>query len=486
MIHEALLYSSDEELTDTLVPFLRDGVDAGQAAIVVLEHERSERLRAALGPAAEGVTFGDARAWLTRPGTSLTKWAAALDSALADGSPFVRAVGEPPFATAADTCAEGWKRLESTLNGLYADRPIWFICPYDARVLSAEALDAAARTHPTLVSASGRTPSKEYFATPDVGAPVVAAEEEEATETSSAVAGNIEELAAVREAVVGPAGSCAHLLPPVTQDLARAVDELVRAALAADYGPATIRTAQTTAGWFCEVRLSAGSASALVGGTGRIGFAIARIICDRVELADNATHSFVRLTFTPAKRPPRERILSAADDLFRRNGIRSASVNEIVAAAGVAKATFYAHFRGKADLIAEWYRVVTAGWLDSVREGVAARAPSPADRLTTFFDVLHDWMQSDLSRGGGRLSLSAELRDPRHPAQLQRDGARDDVKEYFRLTASDAGLSDPETVARGLTLLLQGAMDQAVELGSPEPALTARAAAEHIVAAARP
>jgi hypothetical protein len=60
------------------------------------------------------------------------------------------------------------------------------------------------------------------------------------------------------------------------------------------------------------------------------------------------------------------------------------------------------------------------------------------------------------------------------------------VTDYFYAAAMDAGLMDPERVAAGLTLLLQGAIDQAVEQRSPEPALAAHVAAEHLVAAAGP
>jgi hypothetical protein len=74
VIHEALIYGSDEELTDALVPFLREGVDAGHANLVVLEPAKNERLREALGDAAEHVHFFDAREWLARPGTSLMRW----------------------------------------------------------------------------------------------------------------------------------------------------------------------------------------------------------------------------------------------------------------------------------------------------------------------------------------------------------------------------------------------------------------------------
>ncbi|WP_334173774.1 helix-turn-helix domain-containing protein, partial [Sinomonas sp.] len=47
----------------------------------------------------------------------------------------------------------------------------------------------------------------------------------------------------------------------------------------------------------------------------------------------------------------RERILGAAYWLFARRGIRDVGVDELIAASGVARATFYRHFRSKDDLV---------------------------------------------------------------------------------------------------------------------------------------
>src|SRR5215211_6620976 len=54
--------------------------------------------------------------------------------------------------------------------------------------------------------------------------------------------------------------------------------------------------------------------------------------------------------------PPRQRILDAADDLFRRIGIRGVGVEAIAEAAGTNKMTLYRHFASKDELIAEWVR----------------------------------------------------------------------------------------------------------------------------------
>src|SRR5688500_20041901 len=52
----------------------------------------------------------------------------------------------------------------------------------------------------------------------------------------------------------------------------------------------------------------------------------------------------------------RERILRAADELFYAKGIRNVGIDEIIAHAGVAKASLYKHFESKDLLVLAWVR----------------------------------------------------------------------------------------------------------------------------------
>lgn len=52
----------------------------------------------------------------------------------------------------------------------------------------------------------------------------------------------------------------------------------------------------------------------------------------------------------------RQRLVDAARELFVRNGTRATSVDDIAKAAGTSRATFYAHFTDKHDVIREFAR----------------------------------------------------------------------------------------------------------------------------------
>src|SRR4051794_41881306 len=47
----------------------------------------------------------------------------------------------------------------------------------------------------------------------------------------------------------------------------------------------------------------------------------------------------------------RERLLAAAVNLFYRNGFGAIGIDQVIAAAGVTKTTFYKHFESKDDLM---------------------------------------------------------------------------------------------------------------------------------------
>src|SRR5688572_5514304 len=78
-------------------------------------------------------------------------------------------------------------------------------------------------------------------------------------------------------------------------------------------------------------------------------------------------------------------ILDAGERVFLAKGVARASVDDIVAAAGVAKGTFYLYFASKEALV----HALRERWVESIQERVAeAEARVPRDdwarRLSTW------------------------------------------------------------------------------------------------------
>ena len=93
-------------------------------------------------------------------------------------------------------------------------------------------------------------------------------------------------------------------------------------------------------------------------------------------------------------RPPADRLLSAAEQLFGEHSYRRTSVADICAQAGIATGSFYAHFRSKADIFAAVVRRINA----DLRAGMAAAIQQAPDgqraqeraSFRAFFDMLSE------------------------------------------------------------------------------------------------
>jgi AcrR family transcriptional regulator len=85
--------------------------------------------------------------------------------------------------------------------------------------------------------------------------------------------------------------------------------------------------------------------------------------------------------------PPRERLITAAGELFYRQGIRAVGVDSIAEAAGTNKMTLYRHFTSKDELVAEYLRE-SAKAADGglrYRNQIAVQCVELAERLDPFF-----------------------------------------------------------------------------------------------------
>ncbi|WKX72558.1 TetR/AcrR family transcriptional regulator [Streptomyces sp. XD-27] len=100
-----------------------------------------------------------------------------------------------------------------------------------------------------------------------------------------------------------------------------------------------------------------------------------------------------------ARPSARERILSTATELFNAHGVRAVGVDRIIAESGVAKATLYAHFRSKDDLVVAYLRVADEHWRGALRDAATAAGQAPREQLVGVFDALHETTVRDGFRG---------------------------------------------------------------------------------------
>jgi len=160
--HEALVYSTSEELVAGTAPFVHQGLEAADDVLVVMREPGRALLSEAVGGETAGITFVDAIDWYRTPQHAFEQYTRHLRDRLGRGADRVRIVAE---AMLPEGAAE-WKRYEASISVAMASVPVSFICTYDTRELPAEVVADAEETHPLLRSADGSRPSARYAAPP--------------------------------------------------------------------------------------------------------------------------------------------------------------------------------------------------------------------------------------------------------------------------------------------------------------------------------
>jgi AcrR family transcriptional regulator len=480
LVHEALVYSSDDEFLASVVPFVRDGLTAAEPVAVLLTPRKVALLREELGEDAESVSFGDQSTHYRRPAHAIAEYRRHLDAELSrPGVELVRVIAEIPFGPSPQEHAE-WNRYESVVNRAFAGYPAWVVCGYDTRALPEQVVADAVHAHPFVANGDQHDTNAGYIESDDSAEWQLLGEIERIGGVRDPLARLIvteeRDLDDVRRVIAG-AARAAGLVPATVDDVTVAVGELVRDALRHGDGEATVQVVRDGARLHCEV--TERDSNQTTPGA-RIGPAIARLITERVAVTSEPGTHTVRLTFAGAA-DARERILNAASELFYQNGIRATGINMIISHSGVAKATFFHHFPAKDDLVIAWLQRPVSRWFDRIRAALDGEAESPASRLLTFFDLLGEWFAQDDFRGCAFQNAAAETPEAAHPIRQATEDYALEIQRYLRQTAKDAGFSHSARIAEELHLLTQGAIATAVVTRSPDAARVAHAAAKRIL-----
>ncbi len=189
---------------------------------------------------------------------------------------------------------------------------------------------------------------------------------------------------------------------------------------------------------------------------------------------------------TPPPPSARERILTAAYQLFSRRGIRAVGTDEVIERAGVARATLYRHFATKDDLVLTVLQRREEVWTHGLIEDQSrARGDTPEEQLLAIFDVMHDWFQlRDGYEGCSFINVLLEL-GADHPAGRACIAHIGHVRDIVRHRALAAGLTDIEDFASSWHILMKGAIILAA-VGDLDSALRARKMATALIEEHRP
>ena len=179
--------------------------------------------------------------------------------------------------------------------------------------------------------------------------------------------------------------------------------------------------------------------------------------------------------------PARQRVLDTAYELFSRRGIRDVGIDELIARAGVAKATLYRHFPSKDDLVAAFLEQREQRWSrEWVEDQATKRGATGEERLLAIFDLFDEWFHQEGFEGCSFINVLLEMgnQSAAGRASVQR---LENIRLIVRRFAEAAGLQDPDAFAHSWHILMKGSIVAAAE-GDAEAARRAQSMARLLIA----
>ena len=180
----------------------------------------------------------------------------------------------------------------------------------------------------------------------------------------------------------------------------------------------------------------------------------------------------------------KERIIETASDLFYNQGYNQTGINQIIAEAGVAKASMYQHFRSKEDIAVAYLKQRHINWIGSLQDFVSTKTTNK-EKLIASFDYLHSWLTEVSFRGCGWQNIITDLPSDHDKIKNQAILHKNDVRAWVhKLLKEDGEYSDEqaEQVGDEVIILLEGAIILSQIQKNDWPISAAKSAAVRLLA----
>lgn len=181
------------------------------------------------------------------------------------------------------------------------------------------------------------------------------------------------------------------------------------------------------------------------------------------------------------KKTAAERVFETARDLFYHRGIRAVGVDEIVHQAGVTKPSLYRAFASKDDLVAACLEE-SAKEARAALDALLAEAPQePRAQLRAIVCHYAAEMAEPDFRGCPMSNTAVEFPEPGHPGRAVLESCKTELRARIADLTRQLPVRDPEALADGLVLIIEGAMASHHIFGSQGPSAAMVASAEALI-----
>ena len=175
------------------------------------------------------------------------------------------------------------------------------------------------------------------------------------------------------------------------------------------------------------------------------------------------------------------RIFETARDLFYQRGVRAVGVDEIVCQAGVTKPSLYRSFDSKDDLVAACLESFAEQGEADIEASIAAAGDDPRAQLRAVVGHYAGQMSRPGFRGCPMINTAVEFPEEGHPGRPVVEACKAKLRDRIVGIARRLPADDPETLADGLTLLIEGAYATYHVFGSQGPATALVRSADRLI-----
>jgi anti-sigma regulatory factor (Ser/Thr protein kinase) len=302
--HDALLYDSPGALVDVAVPFLLEGLAAGDAAVIATSAPTAAVLCEAVDGDPRVHVLDRTAVYAPRTATAITTYRRLSNQRIAGPGGRVRVVGQIDYGPTARDWLE-WQRYEAVVNEALAGWPLWGLCVFDTARLPDPILESALRTHPHVRTTAGRADNPQFTDPADYLRSLPVPVEPLEDTPPRLWARDVSDFIGLRHAVA--AGLDTVRAPrELVEDFLLAVDEMTSNAVRHGRAPISLRLWTSPDRTVCTISDSGpgwddpfagyGPAHGDDLSHGGMGLWLARQLCDHVDIREDDEGTSVRLT----------------------------------------------------------------------------------------------------------------------------------------------------------------------------------------------
>lgn len=175
------------------------------------------------------------------------------------------------------------------------------------------------------------------------------------------------------------------------------------------------------------------------------------------------------------------RVFEAARDLFYSRGVRAVGVDEIVAQAGVTKPSLYRAYASKDELVAACLKDSGDAGRAAVDAAIACAGSCPEAQLRAVLRHFAGKIDTPSFRGCPLSNTAVEFPEPGHPGRPVLEACKAELRTELVAIARRLAGRDPDILADGLMLLIEGAMASHHVFGSQGPSSALIAAGDRLI-----